>query len=134
MGLKILNERGFEKYTGGKIRKVYKTGVTEYFTDHPFNGEYKKGDLNINCSLSQVKCSPFGKVLYGVLCGGAKVVALTAENPAMITESIKTMPLRSFSGFTGGIVPQKSVDGILDLCNGTKGGLKKIITGFKKEK
>ncbi|MBQ9912936.1 MAG: glycoside hydrolase family 3 C-terminal domain-containing protein [Clostridia bacterium] len=98
----------------------------------PFNGEYKKGDLTINCSLAQVKCSPFGKVLYGVLCGGAKVVALSAENPAMITESIKTMPLRSFSGFTGGLVPQESVDGILDLCNGNKGGVKRIINGFKK--
>ncbi len=98
----------------------------------PYNGEYKKGELDINCSLAQVKCSPFGKVLYGVLTNGAKVVALTAENPAMITESIKTMPLRSFSGFTGGLVPQESVDGILDLCNGQKGGFKRIINGFKK--
>ena len=98
----------------------------------PFNGEYKKGDLTINCSLDQVRCSGFGKALYGVLCGGAKVVALTAENPAMITESIKTMPLRSFSGFTGGLLSPTTVEGILDLCNGKKGGFKKIIEGFKK--
>ena len=61
---------------------------------------------------------------------GAKVVALTAENPDMITESIKDMPLRSFSGFTGGILSQKSVDGLLDLCNGKKGGFKKLVKGF----
>lgn len=100
----------------------------------PYNGEYKKGDLDMNCSLEQVSCSPFGKILYGVLTNGAKVVALTAENPAMITESIKTMPLRSFSGFTGGLVPQESVDGIVDLCNGRKGGFKRIINGFKKNR
>lgn len=98
----------------------------------PYNGEYKKGELTINCSLKQVSCSPFGKVLYGVLTNGAKVVALTAENPEMITESIKTMPLRSFSGFTGGLVSQESVDGILDLCNGKKGGFKRIINGLKR--
>ncbi len=98
----------------------------------PCNDEYKKGELTINCSISQVAVSPFGKGLYGLLTNGAKVVALTAENPDMITESIKDMPLRSFSGFTGGILSQKSVDGILDLCNGKKGGVKKIFEGFRK--
>lgn len=98
----------------------------------PNNEEFKKGELTINCSVSQVAVSPFGKALYGLLTNGAKVVALTAENPDMITESIKDMPLRSFSGFTGGLLSQKSVDGILDLCNGKKGGFKKIVDGFKK--
>ena len=98
----------------------------------PNNEEFRKGELTINCSVSQVAVSPFGKALYGLLTNGAKVVALTAENPDMITESIKDMPLRSFSGFTGGLLSQKSVDGILDLCNGKKGGAKKIIEGFKK--
>ena len=98
----------------------------------PDNSEYEKGELTINCSVSQVAVSPFGKALYGLLTNGAKVVALTAENPDMITESIKDMPLRSFSGFTGGLLSQESVDGILDLCNGKKGGFKKIVDGFKK--
>lgn len=99
----------------------------------PDNSEFKKGELTINSSVSQVAVSPFGKFLYGALTNGAKVVALTAENPDMITESIKDMPLRSFSGFTGGILSQKSVDGLLDLCNGTKGGFKKLIKGFSKK-
>lgn len=98
--------------------------------DIPDNSEFKKGDLTINCSVSQVAVSPFGKFLYGALTNGAKVVALTAENPDMITESIKDMPLRSFSGFTGGILSQKSVDGLLDLCNGKKGGFKKLVKGL----
>lgn len=99
----------------------------------PFNGEYKKGTLTVDSSVSQIKCSPFGFLLNTVLTGGAKVVSLMAENPEMITQSIKDMPLRSFSGYTGGILSKKSVEGILDLCNGTKGGLKKVIDGFKKD-
>lgn len=99
----------------------------------PFNGEYKKGTLTVDSSVSQIKCSPFGFLLNTVLTGGAKVVSLMAENPEMITQSIKDMPLRSFSGYTGGILSKKSVEGILDLCNGTKGGFKKVIDGFKKD-
>lgn len=99
----------------------------------PDNSHFKKGELTINSSVQQVAVSPFGKALYGTLRVGAKIVSLTAENPDMITESIKDMPLRSFSGFTGGLVPQKSVDGLLDMCNGHKGGFKKLITGFKKD-
>ena len=98
----------------------------------PDNSEFVKGNLTINSSVSQVAVSPFGKALCAVLKGGAKVVALTAENPDMITESIKDMPLRSFSGFTGGLLSPTTVEGILDLCNGTKGGFKKLISGFKK--
>ncbi len=98
----------------------------------PDNSEFVKGNLTINSSVSQVAVSPFGKGLYKLLTNGAKVVALTAENPDMITESIKDMPLRSFSGFTGGILSPTTVEGILDLCNGTKGGFKKLVKGFKK--
>lgn len=98
----------------------------------PDNSDFTKGNLTINSSVSQVAVSPFGKVLYTILTNGAKVVALTAENPDMITESIKDMPLRSFSGFTGGLLSPRTVEGILDLCNGTKGGFKKLVSGFKK--
>ena len=98
----------------------------------PDNSEFVKGNLTINSSVSQVAVSPFGKALCTILKGGAKIVALTAENPDMITESIKDMPLRSFSGFTGGLLSPTTVEGILDLCNGTKGGFKKLISGFKK--
>jgi len=98
----------------------------------PDNSEFVKGNLTINSSVSQVAVSPFGKALCTILCNGAKVVALTAENPDMITESIKDMPLRSFSGFTGGLLSPTTVEGILDLCNGTKGGFKKLVSGFRK--
>lgn len=100
----------------------------------PDNSKFKKGELTINCSVAQVAVSPFGKFLYGTLKNGAKIVALSAENPEMITESVKDMPLRSFSASTGGLISQKSVDGILDMCNGTKGGFKKLVSGLKKEK
>ena len=99
----------------------------------PNNSPFKKGDLTINNSVKQVAVSPTGKVLYGILNIGAKIVALGAENPEMITNSVNDLPLRSFSGWTGGLISQKSVDGLLDMCNGKKGGFKKLIGGFKKD-
>ncbi len=97
------------------------------------NVPFKKGELTINNSISQLRCSGFGKFLYGVMVFGSQFVAIGTENPDMITQSVKDMPLRSFSGFTGGIVSQMSVDGILGLCNGTKGSVKKLFAGFLKK-
>ena len=34
---------------------------------------------------------------------------------------------------TGGLVSQESVDGLVDMCNGKKGGVRKLINGFKKK-
>ncbi len=99
----------------------------------PNNSGFKKGELTINNSVKQVAVSPTGKALYGILNVGAKLVALGAENPEMITNSVNDLPLRSFSGWTGGLISQKSVDGLLDMCNGQKGGFKKLISGFKKD-
>ena len=42
----------------------------------------------------------------------------------------KDLPLRAFSGWTGGIISPYSVQGILDCCNGVKGGFRKIFAGF----
>lgn len=98
------------------------------------NAPYEKGKLTINNSIEQLACGAFGKVLCGAMTVGSKFVAIGTENPAMITKTVKDMPLRSFSGFTGGLISPKSVEGLLDMCNGTKGGFGKFVKGFKKEK
>lgn len=97
------------------------------------NAEYKKGELTENNSVEQVKCSCVGRFLNGVLAFGSKIVAHGSENPDMIVKSIKDMPLRSFSGFTGGIVSQMSVQGLVDMCNGKRGGFRKFCRGFRKK-
>ena len=99
----------------------------------PGNEPFKVGELTINNSVGQVAVSPVGKFLCGVLKFGSKLVAIGAENPDMITQSVVDMPLRSFSGFTGGLVSQMSVDGLVDMCNRKKGGFKKFCKGFRKE-
>lgn len=97
------------------------------------NTPFTKGTLTINNSVQQLTCSGFGRFLCGLLVFGSKIVAIGTENPDMITKSVKDMPLRSFSGFTGGLVSQMSVNGILDLCNGVKGGTRKLFAGFRKK-
>ena len=108
--------------------------VAIYGQELPDNSKYKKGDLDINCSLQQITVSGFGKFLYGLMRFGAQIVAIGAENKAMITETIKYMPLRSFSGFTGGVISPESVEGIVDICNGVKGGFRRMMKGFCKKK
>ncbi|MCR4660770.1 MAG: glycoside hydrolase family 3 C-terminal domain-containing protein [Clostridia bacterium] len=99
----------------------------------PENDEYKKGTLNKNCSVGQMRACGIGKFMYGILTFGAKIVASGSENPEMITKSIVDMPYRSFSGFTGGLLSPMTIDGLVDMCNGTKGGFKKFCAGFKKK-
>ncbi|MCQ2603064.1 MAG: hypothetical protein MJ193_03945, partial [Clostridia bacterium] len=97
------------------------------------NEPFTKGELTINNSVEQITCSGFGRFICGLMVFGSKLVALGKENPEMITQSVKDMPLRSFSGFTGGLVSQMSVEGMVDICNGKKGGYKKLFAGFKKK-
>lgn len=99
----------------------------------PDNSEYVKGQLNKNCSVAQMRASGFGRVMYRLLVLGSKIVALGSENPDMITKSVLDMPYRSFSGFSGGILSPMSIDGLVDWCNGTKGGFRKFVAGFKKK-
>ncbi|MDE7373439.1 MAG: fibronectin type III-like domain-contianing protein, partial [Clostridia bacterium] len=90
----------------------------------PDNSKYQKGELTACNSVSQCAVSPFGKFLSGAATLGAKLISLSAENPEMITESVKDMPLRAATAMTGGLV---------DMVNGRKGGFRKFIKGFKKE-
>lgn len=99
----------------------------------PDNSPCVKGTLTLNNSLKQVSCSAFGKFLYSMFVFGSKIVAIGTENPDMITKSVKDMPLRSLSGFTGGFLSQMTVEGIVDMCNGTKGGFRKFMRGFKRK-
>ncbi len=105
-----------------------------YGKDLPLNTTYEKGDFTLNNSVQQISKSATGKVIYAALTLGSNIVAMGAENPDMIKNAVKDMPLRSFSGFTGGLIPPASVDGLVDMCNGKKGGFKKLVKGFKKNK
>ena len=98
------------------------------------NKPFEKGEFTINNTVAQIAVTGFGKFIYNILMLGGRIVAASASNPGMILESIKDMPIRGFCGFTGGIVSAKSCEGIIDICNGVKGGYKKFFGGFKKEK
>ena len=101
-----------------------------YGAELPGNAPFEKGSFTINNTISQLRPSRFGNGLYTIMVNAAKLVAIGAENPEMITQSVKDLPLRAFSGWTGGIVSPHSVEGLLDLCNGVKGGWRKVFGGF----
>lgn len=99
----------------------------------PDNSEFKKGELTACNSVGQCAVSPCGKFLYRVAMIGAKLISLSAENPEMITESVKDMPLRAATAMTGGLLPEMSLMGLVDMVNGKKGGFRKFVKGFSKK-
>jgi len=93
----------------------------------------KKGEFDMNTTVYQTTVTSFGRFMYRLLAFGSKILAGNAENSQMVQESLKDLPLRSFAGFTGGILSQKSVEGIQDILNGKRGGVRKFFKGFKKK-
>ncbi|MEG1528910.1 MAG: glycoside hydrolase family 3 C-terminal domain-containing protein [Clostridia bacterium] len=123
-----------KKVDEGKKNIPYEQFHALYGADFAENLPYKIGEFDVNNCLEQVSISPWGKFLFRVISSGARLVAHGSENKGMVVESIKDLPIRSFAGFTGGIVSQKSVDGIVDMCNRKRGGLRRCIKGFMKTK
>lgn len=99
----------------------------------PDNSPFKKGELSACNSVGQCAVSPWGKFIHGMAMFGARIIASTAENPEMITNSVKDMPLRAATAMTGGLVPEMSLIGLVDMVNGRKGGLRKFLRGFSKK-
>lgn len=97
------------------------------------NAPFEAGDLTANNTVAQVAVSPAGRFLCGLITFGSRLVSIGSENPDMIIKSATDMPLRSFSGFTGGLLSQMSVEGLTDMCNRKKGGFRKFCAGFKKK-
>jgi len=99
----------------------------------PDNNPFKKGELTASNSVEQCAVSPWGKFIYRIAMFGAKIIAHSAENPEMITESVKDIPLRAATAMTGGLVPEMSLMGLVEMVNGKKGGLRKFLKGFRKK-
>ena len=99
----------------------------------PDNSPFRKGELTACNSVGQCAVSPWGKFIHGMAMFGARIIASTAENPEMITNSVKDMPLRAATAMTGGLVPEMSLIGLVDMVNGRKGGLRKFLRGFSKK-
>lgn len=99
----------------------------------PDNSEYKKGELTCNNSLGQVCVSPWGRFITGVVKLGCKIVAKSAENPEMIINSALDMPLRCTVQWAPEIISERTLEGLVDMVNGRKGGFCKFVGGFKKK-
>ena len=98
------------------------------------NTPYAKGEFDRNSCLSSLVASPVGKFMNSLIVGGAKMVAGFSENGDMIVRSAQDMPLRSFMGFTGGMISTASVEALAEMCNGVKGSFRRFIKGFKRDK
>lgn len=97
------------------------------------NVPFVKGEFTLNSTIEDLTAVRLGRQLQRVLRFGAKIVGGSAANTEMILKSLDFMPIRGFSGFTGGIVPYAASEALVDVFNGKKGGWRKFFRGFKKE-
>lgn len=98
------------------------------------NKPFEKGELCSYNTIGQCNVSPFGKFMYGLCVGVVNIVAKTSENPEMLTNSVKDMPYRTIAAWSMGIISDRSLDGLVDMLNGKKGGFRRFLKGFLKEK
>lgn len=104
-----------------------------YGAELPSNEQFKKGELTKNSAIYQCAVSPWGRFIYRAAMIGAKVIAKSAENPEMIIESVRDIPLRYTSTMTGGIVSEYSLQGLVKMVNGKRGGFCQLLRGFRKK-
>ncbi len=99
----------------------------------PDNEPYTVGTLHENCTLNDLKCTKLGRFVCKLVQKIGGLIAGDAANSAMIVNSATSIPLRGLSGFSGGILSQKSVEGLVDVFNKEKGGWRKFLRGFAKK-
>lgn len=99
----------------------------------PDNDPYKVGEFYQNCTLSDLSCTRLGRFLCKTIQFFGKKMAGDAVNAAMIVNTVTSIPLRAFSGFSGGVLSPYSVDGLVDVFNKKRGGWRKFFRGFRKK-
>lgn len=125
------NAPSYYAIKNGSVGSIPKKEFYALAGAEPLNNlPFEKGGLDINNTISHLSVNGFGKAFKGIMSFGGKIASIGTENPEMIKQTILDMPLRGLTGFSGGIISKKSAEGIIDICNGVKGGVKKMIGGF----
>jgi beta-glucosidase len=117
------------KKAGDILKEQFKA---VYGGELPENTPIKKGEFDVNSTVQDIAAVRLGRFIRGLLSTGAKLIAGKTENKDMVIRSVDYMPVRSFSSFTGGLLSMMTVRGLVDMLNGTKGGFRKFLRGFKK--
>ena len=58
---------------------------------------------------------------------------MSADNPEMIINSALDMPLRCTVQWAPTIISERTLEGLVDMVNGKRGGFRKFLGGFKKK-
>lgn len=102
------------------------------------NKAYKKGELDYNSTLEDVRCTVFGRIVHWAAYTFAAVV-LPKGSPLYMKKMVKmsavAMPMRSLYAMTNGQLPKSAVDGFLVAFNGRffKGIFMALKVLFKKK-
>ncbi|MDD4316336.1 MAG: fibronectin type III-like domain-contianing protein, partial [Clostridia bacterium] len=102
------------------------------------NRAYKKGEIDYNATLEDVRCTAFGRLVRWAAYTFAAVV-LPKGSPLFLKKMVKmssvVMPLRSMFTMTNGQVAKETVDGIIMAFNGKFfKGIFKALKSLRKKK
>lgn len=98
------------------------------------NTHFKKGEFTANNTIGQCNVKGFGRFMYRLAVGAVNLVALSAENPEMLTNSVKDMPYRTIASWSMGLITDRALAGMVDMLNGKKGGFRRFLKGLGKDK
>lgn len=98
------------------------------------NTPFKKGEFTANNTIGQCNVKGFGRFMYRLAVGAVNLVALSAENPEMLTNSVKDMPYRTIASWSMGLITDRALAGMVDMLNGKKGGFRRFLKGLGKDK
>ncbi len=133
--LPVYNEEVVRVYGNiGAVEEITKDQFEAlYGKTLPDNEPYKVGEFHQNCTLSDLLCTRLGRFLCKTIQFFGKKMAGDAVNAAMVVNTVTSIPLRAFSGFSGGVLSPYSVDGLVDVFNKKRGGWRKFFRGFRKK-
>ena len=108
-----------------------------YANEIPSNTVPKRGEMDYNTTLGDLRCCLVGKVIFAL---APKIIKANVPNAdfttmLMLEMGMKEMPLRGLNGITQGLIDDDVVEGVLlwankhrfkGLCKMIKGGIKTL--------
>lgn len=98
--------------------------------DIPSNDVPKRGEFDHNSTIQDIKDTGIGKLFlkYGVKAIKSQAKDVDFTTMLVLENTYKEVPIRSFKGFTQGIVTQSVINALVNLANGKR--MKGIFGGL----
>lgn len=123
----ILNDKCPEYFNIGKVSEISDKCFENLINEPiPINKIPKRGDFDRNSTINDIKDTGIGKIFlkFGIKAIKSQAKDVDFTTMLVLENTFKEVPLRSFGGFSQGIVTEGILNGLVNMANG------KIIRGI----